>query len=65
MLGVDVVDQLTDYYCSKIWCCQTWVPIFLYCLDILRVDSYVVYKETSYNHPDVDNDDTIGTHTQN
>ena len=54
MLGVDVVDQLIAYYRPKIRCRRTWVPIFLHCLDILRVNSYVLYKETSYNHPDVD-----------
>ena len=38
-----------------IWCCScTWMPIFLHCLDILRVNSYVLYKETAFNHPDVD-----------
>ena len=39
------------------------MPISLHCLDILRVDSYVLYKETSFNHSDVDND-PIGTHKQ-
>jgi hypothetical protein len=61
MLGVDVVDQLIAYYRPKIRCRRTWVPIFLHCLDILRVNSYVLYKETSYNHPDVNND-TIRDH---
>ena len=54
MLGVDVVDQLIAYYRPKIRCRRTWVPIFLHCLDILRVNSYVLYKETSFNHPDFD-----------
>ena len=61
MLGVDVVDQLIAYYRPKIRCRRTWLPIFLHCLDILRVNSYVLYKETSHNHPDVDND-TIRDH---
>ena len=61
MLGVDVVDQLIAYYRPKIRCRRTWVPIFLHCLDILRVNSYVLYKETSYNHPDIKND-TIRDH---
>ena len=26
------------------------MPIFLHCLDILRVNLYVLYKETPYNH---------------
>ena len=61
MLSVDVVDQLIAYYRPQIRCRRTWVPIFLHCLDILRVNSYVLYKETSYNHPDVNND-TIWDH---
>ena len=56
MLGVDVVDQLIAYYRPKIWCRHTWVPIFLHCLDILRVILYVLYTETAYNHVDVDKD---------
>ena len=47
MLGVDVVDQLIAYYRPKIWCRHTWVPIFLHCLDILRVILYVLYTETA------------------
>ena len=31
------------------------MPIFLHCLDILRVNLYMLYKETSYVHPDIDN----------
>ena len=61
MLGVDVVNQLIAYYRPKIRCRRTWVPIFLHCLDILRVNLYVLYKETSFNHPDVNND-TIRDH---
>ena len=62
MLGVDVVDQLIAYYRPKIRCRRTWVPIFLHCLDILRVNSYVLYKETSYNHPNFDNKRTKENH---
>ena len=46
MLGANVVDQLIAYYRPTILCRRTWVPIFLHCLDILRVNSYVLYKET-------------------
>ena len=57
MLGVDdVVNQLIAYYQPKIWCCCTWMPIFLHWLNILQVNLYVLYKEISYNHADVDND---------
>ena len=64
MLGVDVVDQLIASYQSKLWCQCTWMPIFLHYLDILRVNLYVLCKETQqYNHDDVDND-TIQKHKQ-
>ena len=39
------------------------MPLLLHCLDIIRVNSYVLYKETSYFHPLVDNDD-IDSHKQ-
>ena len=61
MLGVDVVDQLIAYYRPKIRCRRTWMPIFLQCLCVLRVNSYVLYKETSRDHPEVD-DKEIKSH---
>ena len=39
------------------------MPLLLHSLDIIRVNSYVLYKETSYLHPTVDNDD-IDSHKQ-
>jgi len=63
MLGVDMVDQLISYYRPKIRCKRTWMPIFLHCLDILRVNSYVLYKETAKDHPDVA-DKNICNHKQ-
>ena len=39
------------------------MPLLLHCLDIIWVNSYVLYKETSYLHPTVDNDD-INTHKE-
>ena len=39
------------------------MPLLLHCLDIIRVNSYVLYKETSYLHPAV-NDDEIDSHKQ-
>ena len=63
MLGVDLVDQLIAYYRPKIRCRRTWMPLLLHCLDIIRVNSYVLYKETSYLHPAV-NDDEIDSHKQ-
>ena len=39
------------------------MPLLLHCLDIIRVNSYVLYKETSYLHPLVDNKE-IDSHKQ-
>ena len=51
MLGFNVANQIIAYYWPKIWCCRTRMPIFLHCLDILLVNSYILYKEkTSYQH---------------
>ena len=38
------------------------MPVFLYGTDIIRVNSYVLYKETAYDHPDVN--DSIKIHKQ-
>ena len=45
MLGVDVADQLIAYYRAKIRCRRTWMPIMLQCMDVLRINSYIVYRE--------------------
>ena len=39
------------------------MPLLLHCLDITQVNSYVLYKETSFLHPAVNNDD-INTHKE-
>ena len=62
MLGVDLVDQLIAYYRPKIRCRRTWIPVFLHGSDIIRVNSYVLYKEIAYDHPDVN--DGIKSHKQ-
>ena len=36
MLGTDLVDQFIAYYCLKLWCCCTWMPIMFHCLGALR-----------------------------
>ena len=36
------------------------MPLLLHSLDIILVNSYVLYKETTYLHPAVDNDDIDG-----
>ena len=33
------------------------MPLFLHGVDIIRVNSYVLYKETAYRHSEVNNDD--------
>ena len=63
MLGVDLVDQLIAYYRPRIRCRRTWMSLLLNCLDIIQVNSYVLYKETSYLHSLVDND-KIYSHKQ-
>ena len=39
------------------------MPLVLHSLDIIWFNSYVLYKETAYLHPAVDNDD-IDNHKQ-
>ena len=39
------------------------MPLLLHCLDIIRVNSYVLYKETASKHPAV-NDDEMDTHKE-
>ena len=44
MGGVDLADQYISYYRPNIRCRRTWMPIFLHCLDIIRVNAYLVAK---------------------
>jgi Transposase IS4 len=44
MGGVDKADQLIAYYRPNMRCVRTWMPIFLHCLDIIRVNSYIICK---------------------
>ena len=62
MLGVDLVHQLIAYYGPKTCCRRTQMPLFLHGSNIIRVNSYVLYKETAYDHPDVNDD--INSHKQ-
>ena len=55
MLGVDVADQMILSYRPQIRCCRTWMPLFLHCLDVLRVNCYIVYREISRKKPAIDN----------
>ena len=39
-----MTDQLISYYHPNIQCFQTWVPMFLQMLSMIRTSSFVVYK---------------------
>lgn len=60
MLGVDVADQLISSYRPKIRCRRTWMPLFLHCLDVLRVNCYILYRETSRKEPTIENTKILG-----
>ena len=45
MLGVDKADQMIAYYRPKLRCRRTWMPIMFHCLDVLRINAYVVAKQ--------------------
>lgn len=47
MMGVDLADQLIAYYWSKLRCRHTWMLIMLHCLDVLRINAYILYKQIS------------------
>jgi hypothetical protein len=44
MNGVGKADQLISYYRTKLRCRRTWMPVFMHCLDIIRINSYLVCK---------------------
>lgn len=60
MLGVDVADQLISSYRPKIRCRRTWMPLFLHCLDVLRVNCYILYHETSRKESTIENTKILG-----
>ena len=60
MLGVDVADHLISSYRPKICCRRTWMPLFLHCLDVLRVNCYILYRETSRKEPTIENTKILG-----
>ena len=39
MLDVDLVDRLIAYYRPTICCQRTWMPLFLHCADIIKINS--------------------------
>ena len=44
MNGVDKADQLIAYYRPRVRCRRTWMPIMFHCLDVLRINSYIIVK---------------------
>lgn len=56
MYGIDLIDQLIAYYCPKIFCHCIWMPIMLCSFDILCVNLYIWYRETSCSHPNINNE---------
>jgi hypothetical protein len=51
MGGVDLADQLFSYYRPNLRCVRTWMPIFLHCLDIVRVNAVIVHKRRRGGDP--------------
>jgi hypothetical protein len=52
MLGVNKADQLVAYYRPILRCRRVWMPLMLHCLDILRVNAYIIsqaFKEKKGN----------------
>lgn len=45
MNGVDLADQRISSYSPNFRCRRTWMPLFLQCLNIVRNNSYILYKE--------------------
>ena len=49
MLGVDESDQLIAYYRPELRCRRIWMPIMLHCLDIIRINAYIIHSFIGYN----------------
>jgi Transposase IS4 len=45
MGGVNKAVQFISHYTPTLRCQRTWMPIFLHCLDIIRVNAYIICKE--------------------
>jgi hypothetical protein len=45
MGGVDKAYQLMSGYKPRLRCRRTWMPMWLHCLDLCRVNSYIIAKE--------------------
>ena len=44
MGGVDKADQLIAYYRHNLRCRRNWMPIFFHCLDIIRINAFIIAK---------------------
>jgi len=44
MGGVDVSDQRIAYYQPNLRCRRNWIPMFIQILNIIRSNSYIVYR---------------------
>lgn len=44
MGGVDKAYQLISYYKPRLRCRRTWLPLFLHCMDICVLNSYIISK---------------------
>jgi Transposase IS4 len=49
MGGVDRADQLIAYYRPNLRCQRTWMPIFLHCLDIIRINAFIIARKADSN----------------
>lgn len=47
MLGVDVADQLIAYCRPRIRCRRTWISLMSHCLDIIRINTFIITKRFS------------------
>ena len=47
MGGVDKADQLIAYYLPDLRCHRNWLPMFIQLLAIIRVNSYLILKQTN------------------
>ena len=48
MLGIEKTDQLIAYYCPKIRCRRTWMPLMFHGLDIARVNAYIIVAKLGW-----------------
>lgn len=44
MNGVNKADQLISYYRPKVRCRRIWIPLMFHCLNVLRINLYIVCK---------------------